>query len=99
MRSKDEVFEAIRTELLRLLEPKGIRLIDIQLEASIVTDLGMDSLLFVDLIIALEGALGIAQFPMQEWVDEQALSVPPDRPRYTVDSLTCCACKMLGIEA
>ncbi|HEX6240948.1 MAG TPA: acyl carrier protein, partial [Polyangiales bacterium] len=37
----------------------------------LIDELGLDSLKFVDLTVALEDALGIHEFPMQEWVDEE----------------------------
>jgi hypothetical protein len=30
-----------------------------------------DSIRFVDLCVALEEALGVAEFPMQDWIDNQ----------------------------
>ena len=40
-------------------------------ETLLIEELGLDSLKFVDLTVALEDALGIEEFPMQEWVDEE----------------------------
>ena len=37
----------------------------------LIEDLGLDSLKFVDLTLRLEEALGIEEFPMQDWVDAQ----------------------------
>lgn len=51
---------------------------------SIVDDLGVDSLRFIDLAVALEESLNISEFPMQAWYDGE---VGKDAPRFTVESL------------
>jgi acyl carrier protein len=58
---------------------------------SLVEDLGIDSIRFVDLAFALEDALGLAEFPMQAWADEEATR---GDKRYTVGSLVerCVRC-------
>ena len=56
---------------------------------SIIDALGLDSLRMVDLTVELEDRLGVAAFPMQDWVDAEAESVIG--VRYTVGSLIACA--------
>jgi acyl carrier protein len=59
----------------------------LQPETSLM-ELGLDSLKAVDLAVALEEALGITEFPIQEWADAEGLR---DEPRFTIGSLvgTC----------
>ena len=56
---------------LRILGMPGLRDDEIQSSSLLVDDLGLDSMKFVDLTVALEKALGIGVFPMQDWVDER----------------------------
>jgi len=51
---------------------------------SLVDDLGLDSVRFIELTLELEDALGLAALPLQRWSDDQA-----DRAsdRYTFGSL------------
>jgi acyl carrier protein len=49
---------------------EGVRGERIAPDAHLMEDVGLDSFQFVDVTVALERALGIAVFPMQEWVDE-----------------------------
>ena len=58
---------------------------------SIVDDLGIDSLRFVDLTIAIEDEFCIQQFPMQDWYDAEMLL---SSRRFTVQSLldVCASC-------
>jgi acyl carrier protein len=79
-----EASETVRFELARLLEDTGIGIGEICLDSSLVDDLGLDSLKFVDLTLALEDAFGLPEFPMQRWVDEQARK---QRPAFTVSAL------------
>jgi acyl carrier protein len=51
-------------------------------------ELGLDSLTAVDLTVALEEALGITEFPIQDWADSEASR---EEPRFTLGALvaTC----------
>ncbi len=40
-------------------------------EAHLIDDLCLDSLKFVDLTVEIETAFGIAEFPMQAWLDDR----------------------------
>lgn len=64
------VLSIVRAQLLALQIP-GLRLDHLGDDALLIEDLGLDSLKFVDLTVALEDALGICEFPMQDWVDRQ----------------------------
>jgi acyl carrier protein len=79
-----EMSERIRLELARLLEDSGIEMGEIRPDSSLIQDLGLDSLKFVDLTLALEEAFSLSEFPMQEWVDEEARKRPP---AFTVSAL------------
>jgi acyl carrier protein len=50
------------------------RFAEVQLrpEASLVDDLGLDSIRFVDLAVALEDVFLIPEFPMQDWYDSES---------------------------
>jgi acyl carrier protein len=67
---------------------------------SIVDDLGIDSIRFVDLTIAIEDEFCIPQFPMQDWYDAEMLL---SSRRFTVQSLldicASCVAKSLGTAA
>jgi hypothetical protein len=55
----------------------------------------MDSLRAVDLAVALEEALGLREFPIQEWADSEALQ---DGPRFTLGSLVAACAALLDAE-
>lgn len=78
------VGERVRRELAQLLEDSGIGIDEIRPESSLIDDLALDSLKFVDLTLALEEAFGLSEFPMQEWVDLEAQKTPP---AFTVSAL------------
>jgi acyl carrier protein len=79
-RVAEVICEALELELLAS---------DLRPENSLV-ELGLDSLKAVGLAVALEKALGIPEFPIQEWADAEA---EHPAPRYTIASLsaTCAA--------
>lgn len=66
----EQLIAAIRDQLIAL-EIDGLDATDIHPETRLIEDLGMDSLLFIDLTVALEEVLELDEFPMQEWVDQQ----------------------------
>lgn len=80
---------AVRAALQQTL-PLGLQ-ITICPTTSLVDDLGLDSLRFVDLALAIERQLGIEDFPMQDWYDEECRR---GQEGFTVGSLvlTCQRC-------
>ena len=62
---------------LALLSLPGINCQELEDSAHLIDDIGLDSLKLVDLTVGLESALGLAEFPMQDWVDNQLAN---DRP-------------------
>lgn len=64
---------------------------------SLVDDLGLDSIRFLDLAVALENALGVVEFPLQEWLDEELTSRA--EVRYTVGSLLAFSIRRLDVGA
>ena len=78
--------------LLRELPVGGIHVATLQPSDSLL-DLGLDSLSFVDLSVALEDALAIAEFPMQAWADSEAERVGP---RFTCGSLLQACVPLVG---
>ncbi len=69
----------------------------IDASTSIVDDLGVDSLSMIDLTLALEEELGIAEFPMQSWYDAELSKMGR---RFTVGALAAACVQCLhGIES
>lgn len=66
----DDLFDRIRNELRKLAMP-GVTLASIDAQSLLIDDLGLDSMKFVDLTVALESILDVPEFPMQHWVDDQ----------------------------
>jgi acyl carrier protein len=87
MNTPEHLFTLVCSEVHRVSAP-GVTLEDIAPSALLIEDLGVDSLRFVDLAVALESALGIADFPMQAWVDE---CLDHDRPLNVQALLSQCA--------
>lgn len=52
---------------------------------SLLDDIGLTSIKFIDLTVDLEDLLQIEEFPMQRWIDEQAML--DEETRFTVGSL------------
>jgi acyl carrier protein len=75
-----DLLDVIRQVLLRA----GRDGVDVGPESSLIEDLGIDSVMFVDLTIGIETRFGIAEFPMQAWVDGEA---HVGAERLTVESL------------
>lgn len=76
------------------MEGLGTQEDGIQLESSLVDDLELDSLKFVDLMGAIETAFGIDEFPMQAWVDAE---LEREGSRFTVAALLdACLREMRG---
>ena len=65
----------------------------LSLDTSLVDDLGLDSVRLLALTLELEDALHIAEFPMQEWSDEQ---IGRAQPRFTLGSLIALCVRQLG---
>jgi acyl carrier protein len=51
---------------------------------SLVEDLGFDSLAFVDLTLILEAELGVDEFPLQNWIDKESMTLGK---KHTIASL------------
>lgn len=79
-----EMFEKVKAILTEQLEKEQSTFDTIVWESSLIEDLGMTSLSFVDLTIAIEKRLGIAEFTMQDWLDEESIRKVK---RFTVGSL------------
>src|SRR6185312_15427617 len=65
-----EILRRVRRALERV-EP-AIARARLEPATSLVDDLGLDSIRFVDLAFALEDALDLEEFPMQAWADAEA---------------------------
>ncbi len=92
MSNAEDVFDAIRVEVAKLLADRGVRQEDIRPDTSLVDDLGMDSMKFLDLTVALERQLGLRELPMQRWQDDEVLKAGR---RYTVESLAAACLREL----
>ena len=83
----------LQTVVQVLASIDGVRADRIRPDAHLIDDIGLDSFQFVDVTVALERALNVERFPMQEWVDDsKALSRP-----LTVQSLVH-ACEALLLK-
>ncbi len=80
----DGAVELIRRELTGLVQDGSIPVDRVTAASSLVDDLRLDSFSFVDLTLALERTFGIREFPMQDWVDAEALK---EGDRFTVGAL------------
>lgn len=56
-------------ELAKLMSARHGRTA-ISMDDLLVEDLGIDSMTFSQLTVALEEALGVNDFPMQQWIDD-----------------------------
>jgi acyl carrier protein len=77
-----DVIGGVRAALLQI-EPRLTER-DLRANASIVDDLGIDSIRIVDLTLALQDIFGCSGAPVQEWADEQERS----GQCYTIASLS-----------
>jgi acyl carrier protein len=85
----DMLVFALVTKALRRSN-RNIRGKEIRIDSSILDDLGFDSLRFIDLTLAIEDELGVADFPMQAWYDAE-MEIKDGRRPFTVASLvTAC---------
>lgn len=82
---------------LRRVEPR-LQQVDIHSETSIVDDLGLDSLRFADLAIALEREFHIQEFPLQDWLDGETAAAAEGGVRFCVRSLAD-QCRRLAAES
>jgi acyl carrier protein len=97
--NEESLFEKIRSILRTLLsdmhQEEALQQIlsAMSMETSLVEDMDIDSMRFVDLTVALEKELNLPEFPMQDWVDEE--EIKQDK-RYTVRSLVDYCLKLLS---
>jgi acyl carrier protein len=89
MLQRESLFDLVRLELVKVAMTE-VTADDIGPDSLLIEELGVDSLSFVDLALALEDLLEVDEFPMQAWVDE---CVSHDQP-LTVGSLVA-ACDQL----
>ena len=82
--SDSAVQAAVLRALRRVCESEGFDPAALISSASLVRDVRMDSLAFVEVTVALEEELGVASFPLQSWADEEALK---PEGAYTLGSL------------
>jgi acyl carrier protein len=81
--SNNWIHHAVVHELGKLMpaDASHMQIVD---SMSLIDDLGLDSMKFVDLTVGLEEALGIPEFPMQDWID----GLVADGARIDVAALT-----------
>jgi acyl carrier protein len=82
--SQDEAMSCVQYVLAQVLLDNGRASKEITWESSLIDDLGLDSLDFVDLTLELESAFCMEEFPMQQWVDAEKVK---KQNRFTVASL------------
>jgi acyl carrier protein len=91
----NEAVELVRRELMVVMQEASVPFDEVTAESSLVDDLRLDSFIFVDLTLALERAFGIGEFPMQEWVDEQARK---EGDRFTIAALAAACLEARGTQ-
>jgi acyl carrier protein len=79
----------IADELKQIQRERGAQPRDLGAGTSLVEDLGFDSITFIDLTLRLEARLGLREFPLQDWVDEESMKA--GQARHTLASLTAYA--------
>jgi acyl carrier protein len=86
---EERATQGVRSVLASIV--RNVKPSDIPDNASVVDDLGLDSLRFVDLTLALEQALDIENLPLQDWYDSESLR---SEGRFSVASLVrlCVEC-------
>jgi acyl carrier protein len=79
-----DVLAEVQSEIRVIRAGAGLRDCEIADWMSLIDDLDMDSILFIDLSLALERRFLIPDFPLQGWADAEALRIGR---RYSVGSL------------
>lgn len=64
---QDEVYSTVRSVLAGLTKAE----VEIGPQTNVLTELGLTSLTLVDLTLALEDALRLEEFPLQDWIDRE----------------------------
>jgi acyl carrier protein len=76
----------ITHEVRELLRERGVsERRDLSAETSLIADVGLDSLAFVDLTFRLEAKLGLRELPLQDWIDAESMKVGR---QHTIGSLS-----------
>lgn len=83
-KTPDRIVAELCEILVTLVTHRDVRSVEIGANVSIVSELDLDSLRFVDLMGAIEERFGIEEFFMQSWVDAE---LERDGTRFTVGSL------------
>jgi acyl carrier protein len=96
MRPSERLYDLIKAEVLKILDKDARARQPIELSTSLVDDLGLDSLEFIDLTLGLEEALKVDEFPMQDWADTE---VEKSGQRFTFASLVDTCARVLSDPA
>ena len=91
--SYDEVLLAVREQIDGVRMKSGLPRREIVPDASLIDDLGLDSLMFIDLSLAIEQRFTMSEFPLQAWADAEAVR---EEAPYTVESLAAYVHGVLG---
>lgn len=82
--SRERIFVALCEQIARLrTRDPVLPHAAISLSSSIMTDLGFDSISLLELLVGIEGSLGLSELPINSWLAEQA----EVEQNYRVDSL------------
>jgi acyl carrier protein len=92
-RDAAEVEKVVTLIVARLAADLGRDATEIGPDTSLIDDVGLDSLKFVDLTMAIEELLEMGVFPMQEWVDAEQDRMAPHR--FTIRSLSAACLRAL----
>jgi acyl carrier protein len=79
-----EMMTRLQQVINRVLSAAGRTAVKLHPGLSLVDDLGMDSVMFIDLTLEVESQFRITAFPMQAWADVEAQR---KSDRFTVASL------------
>lgn len=69
--SMSATLELVREVIASVLQEEGIEAPVVTLNSHVIDDLGLDSLLLMELAAALEDRLGVADLEIDLWLEEQ----------------------------
>ena len=83
--NRQQVFEIVRGELARIVREQSPDFdADIGMDTLLTADLGLDSISFIEVAVALEKALCVDELPLGSWTERES---DRDGQRFTVASL------------
>lgn len=68
---KTEELTRVAAAVLAVADGSGFEVSDIEGDTNLITEIGLTSLSLVDLALELELRMGLSEFPIQQWIDEE----------------------------